>query len=106
MALSAAMVAGRLHTLIHGAARGADSIAHKWAERNSLTIDTYPVTREEWSTFGKSAGHRRNRRMLLEGRPDIVLAFWDGSSPGTRDMIEMALQEQVDIRVHFTKGGR
>lgn len=54
--------------LIHGAARGADSIAEKVAEDLRLTIHSFPA---KWSEFGKAAGSIRNQQMLDEGKPDL-----------------------------------
>jgi hypothetical protein len=37
--------------------------------------------------------------MLAEGMPDAVLAFWDGESRGTADMIARARKEWIPVRV-------
>ena len=47
--------------VIHGAARGADSIFAKAAESTHADVESYPA---QWDTYGKSAGHRRNKQML------------------------------------------
>lgn len=74
--------------LIHGAARGADSIAASEAKKMAQTIEAYPAN---WNKHGKAAGPIRNRQMLEEGKPHMVLAFRnDGPSPGTDNMVEMA----------------
>jgi predicted Rossmann-fold nucleotide-binding protein len=71
--------------LISGCATGADTLGIEWAESRGLPIARFPVTRGEWKTLGKSAGHIRNARMLAEGVPDICVAFPGGR--GTADMI-------------------
>lgn len=78
----------QIEYVIHGAARGADSIAGKWAESRGIPCRTFPVTKEEWTQHGRAAGPMRNSRMLREGEPDGVVAF-PGQS-GTRDMIRQA----------------
>jgi hypothetical protein len=40
----------------------------------------------DWNKFGKSAGHVRNQAMA--DYADILLAFWDGKSTGTKSMIK------------------
>lgn len=89
--------------VIHGGARGADLIAAACADVCDLEQVSFPVTDEEWRTIGKSAGPRRNKRMLDEGRPDFVVAFLDTSveSPGTNNMISLA--ESFGVRVVVIK---
>lgn len=70
--------------IIHGAARGADSLAQAWADDRGVCCLQFPA---DWKMDGKAAGPIRNRRMLLEG-PDLVLAFPGGN--GTADMKKQA----------------
>lgn len=78
--------------LIHGAARGADSIAANWAKTRGIATVAYPA---DWDRFGKRAGPVRNRQMLHEARPDAVLAFPGGR--GTADMVKQARAQKVPI---------
>ena len=69
--------------LITGEARGAYGLAVDWAGmRNVETL----VINADWETQGRSAGPKRNQRMLDEGKPDLVIAFPGGS--GTADMVK------------------
>lgn len=78
--------------LIHGAARGADSLAADWARRRGIPAEAYPA---DWGTHGKAAGPKRNARMLAEGRPDGVVAFPGGR--GTADMCRQAKAAGVKV---------
>lgn len=71
--------------LVSGMARGADRLSVKWAEQNNITVEPYPAN---WDKHGKAAGPIRNRQMLKEAKPDIVVAFPGGD--GTNDMVEIA----------------
>ena len=73
--------------IIHGGAEGADSLAASIAEELGIRVEEY---RADWKTHGKSAGPIRNQRMLVEGDPDLVLAFPFFDSRGTADMISRA----------------
>lgn len=79
-------------TVVHGDAIGADTIAHVVAEELGFKIVKYPVSRDDWKKMGKAAGPIRNKKMLLETNPDVVVAFLDesASSPGTKNMIKTA----------------
>jgi len=72
-------------TIISGGATGADSLAKEFAETYGYNYIEYPA---EWDKYGKSAGYKRNK--LIVDNCDIVLAFWDGKSKGTKHTIDLA----------------
>lgn len=90
-------VLDRLHdenpiaAIIHGNARGADTLAHQWAIKRGVGGWACPAN---WSRDGKRAGPLRNQRMLGH-HPDLVVAFPGGR--GTADMIGRA--EKAGVRV-------
>jgi len=75
--------------IIQGSAKGADTIAWVLADILSLQVEDYPA---DWGSYGKSAGPRRNKQMLLEGKPDLVVWFHKNidNSKGTANMISQA----------------
>lgn len=79
--------------IIHGAARGADSLAGDWAMKNNIEQLSFPA---EWNKYGKSAGFLRNVEMLESGKPDLVIAFPGGT--GTAMMCKIASAEGVEVR--------
>lgn len=81
-----------IETVIHGQARGADSLADEWASDRVRWVQPFPA---DWQTFGRSAGPIRNRLMLVNGKPDLVVAFPGGR--GTADMVRQA--RRAGIRV-------
>ncbi len=83
-------------TLLHGDALGADNIAHNIAVEYGWHVEPYPA---DWERHGRRAGILRNLAMLDEG-PDLVLAFWDGESPGTRFTITEARRRGIPVEVH------
>lgn len=82
--------------LIHGGQTGADSLAGWWAERRGIETLAFPVPQAEWDRLGGAAGPIRNRRMIVEGRPDLVLAF--PGDRGTRDMVRQARRAGIPVR--------
>lgn len=84
-------------TLIHGAARGADSLADQWGRKCSpVEIERYPA---DWDRYGRRAGYVRNKQMLDEGRPDMVIAFYSSvdKSRGTSMMVDIAQRASVPV---------
>jgi hypothetical protein len=84
--------------IIHGGARGADTIADSIARELDLEV---LVFRAEWARFYRAAGVIRNEAMLKEGKPDLVLAFHEeiATSKGTHDMVRRATAAGVPVRV-------
>lgn len=85
--------------IIHGAAKGADSIAGEIAREQGVKEEAFPA---KWEKHGKAAGPIRNQQMLTEGKPDLVLAFHDNieKSKGTRDMVAKAKRAGIETRVY------
>lgn len=83
--------------LVSGTARGADQMAY-------LFSDKHPVTEfpPDWKNKGKSAGYFRNLEMA--NYSDILLAFWDGKSKGTKHMIDLAESNNLKVYVVDYKG--
>jgi hypothetical protein len=83
------------HVIIHGAARGADTLAGECADRIGVRVESYPA---DWDRYGKRAGYVRNQQMLDEGKPDLVVAFYSGEhkSKGTEMMVKIASQAGVE----------
>ncbi len=80
-------------TLIHGGASGADSLAGEWAKLRGIRTTIYPA---DWKRDGRSAGPIRNSEMLIDGKPDLVVAFPGGR--GTADMVTKARRAGIPIR--------
>lgn len=86
-------------TIISGTANGADTLGEQFAKEYNLNLIRMPA---DWKQFGKSAGFRRNIEMAkkaiemkLDGYNPHLIAFWDGESKGTEQMISIA--EKVGI---------
>jgi len=87
------LVIEQIDVLIEGEATGADTLAREWAEANGVPVLKFPVGRENWKKYGLAAGPIRNKQMLDEGKPDLVVAFPSNgleNSKGTKDMVKQA----------------
>jgi|SRR5215831_5934683 len=85
-----------IDVIIHGGAQGADTLADLWAESKGIYIEEY---RAQWEKYGKAAGLIRNKQMLDEGKPDMVIAFLAPDSRGTANMIKQATEAGVEVKV-------
>lgn len=80
--------------MISGGADGADSLAERYARENGYPIRTY---KPDWIKFGKAAGPIRNAEMVKDS--DMVVAFWDGISKGTKSTINLAEKSEKILKV-------
>lgn len=84
--------------IVSGHASGADKMAEEYAKEHGLSLTIMPA---EWNRYGRAAGPIRNKKMLdyIVGEEPVLVAFWDGKSKGTKDMITKARQANVDTNV-------
>lgn len=91
---------GESFTLIEGGAKGADRTARAWADDYGdygVVVETFFA---DWHKEGKAAGPIRNKKMLEQGRPDLVVAFKDNFNHnldrgGTEHMVKIAKEAGV-----------
>lgn len=81
-----------IEALATGGATGADSMALSWANDRQVPLHTF---KPDWAEYGRSAGPRRNREMLDEFKPDLVLAFPGGR--GTEDCVSAAKRRKIHV---------
>lgn len=74
--------------IISGGARGADKLAEMYARDRQFSNIVLPA---QWNKYGKRAGMLRNGDMArMASKKDgkgVLIAFWDGQSRGTKNMI-------------------
>ena len=81
-----------IDVIIHGMCNGADTLADDYAREHGIPTLPFPA---DWGQFGAAAGPIRNRKMLRDGMPDLVVAFPGG--PGTANMVK--LDEEAGVKV-------
>lgn len=82
--------------IVSGTASGADILGELYAKFKSFNIKRFPAN---WDLYGKGAGFIRNSEMA--DYADMLIAFWDGKSKGTKNMISVA--ERKGLTVHIIK---
>lgn len=80
--------------IISGGAKGADSLAQKYANERGYKMTIFkPI----WELYGKAAGPIRNQHIIDSS--DLIIAFWDGESRGTKDALTKAYFSGKDTKV-------
>lgn len=80
--------------IISGGAKGVDTSAKEYAILNSIKLTEFLP---EYSKYGRSAPLKRNITIIENA--DLVLAFWDGSSRGTKYVIDQCRKRNIPIKV-------
>lgn len=80
--------------IISGGADGVDTYAERFAEGKNIPFRKFLP---DYEKFGKRAPLERN--LLIVKNCDMLIAFWDYSSPGTAHTINACIRENVPVRV-------
>jgi len=83
--------------LILGGARGVDEEARLYALDNNIP---YTIIKPDWS-LGKHAGMLRNAEMAKQA--EVIIAFWNGKSTGTKHAIGLADELNLPISIYLDK---
>lgn len=92
LTLNALHALSPIQLLINGKATGYDTLADNWARQHGIQTLQFPA---DWRKHGRGAGPIRNRMMLEEGKPDLVVAF--PGDRGTTNMIDVANTAGVPV---------
>ncbi len=82
--------------IISGGARGVDASAREYAQRHGLKLTEYLP---EYSKYRRSAPLKRNLTIIENA--DLVLAFWDGLSRGTKYVIDNCKKRNIPVEIHL-----
>lgn len=80
--------------IVSGHATGADALGERYAQERGLSIDAHPA---DWEKHGRAAGPIRNAEMAEVA--DALIAFWDGQSRGTANMINLAKSKGLKVAI-------
>ncbi len=81
--------------IISGGAKGVDSSAREYALSHGLKLTEFLP---EYDKYRRSAPLKRNIRIIEYA--DLVLAFWDGKSHGTKFVIDKCRKLGVPIKIY------
>ena len=82
--------------IVSGGAKGVDTSAREYALAHGIKLTEFLP---EYTRFGRGAPLKRNITIIEYS--DIVLAFWDGKSRGTKFVIDNCRKLGVEVRVYI-----
>lgn len=77
---------------VEGHGDRSDALAQEWALEQEIPIKMFLT---DWERYGKAAGPILNQQMLVEGKPDLVVASQGGR--GTANIVSRAQQAGVPV---------
>ncbi len=84
----------RTTEIVSGGAKGIDTCAREYAASHGIKLTEFLP---EYAKYGRGAPLKRNITIIQNS--DIVLAFWDGSSHGTKFVIDKCREMGVEVKV-------
>ncbi len=99
--------------IVSGKAPGADTLGETYGKASGYPIRPFPADwndftepclikhRRDGTKYNALAGHKRNRKMAAYA--DVLIAFWDGDSNGTLNMINQAKAHGLKVKIHRYK---
>ncbi len=85
---------GAPENIVSGGAKGADSLATQFATEMGIAL---LVFKPDYQKYGRGATLVRNTQIIENA--DVVFAFWDGQSKGTKDSISKAQKLQKELYI-------
>ena len=76
-------------------ARGVDFLGGLWAHNRGIPVAEFPA---DWDKYGKRAGYLRNEEMARNA--EALIAIWNGKSPGTKHMIDIAHKSNLKVFIY------
>ena len=83
--------------IISGCAKGVDTCAKEYANSHGIKLKEF---KPEYKLYGRNAAPLKRNITIIENS-DLVLAFWDGSSHGTKFVIDSCKRMGVDVKVYL-----
>ena len=81
--------------IISGGARGIDTLAEAWADKNGISKI---IIKPEYEKFKRGAPLKRNEKIVELA--DVIIALWDGKSRGTKFTIDYAKKLKKEVKVY------
>jgi uncharacterized phage-like protein YoqJ len=95
-------IEGTPNKIVSGGAIGADTLAFEWAIENNTEILVFKPRYEDFPKEKRWMAPKERNTTIVDNS-DIVLAFWDMESNGTRDTINKSIKKGKKIYLYNIK---
>lgn len=87
--------------IVSGGAKGIDTSAREYALNHNIKLTEFLP---EYEKYGRAAPLKRNIQIIEYA--DMVLAFWDGKSRGTKYVIDNCQKMNIPVKIFTQKINR
>lgn len=84
----------QVSVIVSGGANGPDSYAERWAKINNIKTNIFLP---DFKSYARGAYHKRNIKIVENS--NLIIAFWDGVSRGTKQTIELAKTSNIPVKI-------
>ena len=95
-------IEGTPNKIVSGGAIGADTLAFEWAIENNTEVLVFKPKYEDFPKKKRWMAPKERNTTIVDNS-DIVLAFWDMESNGTRDTINKSIKKGKKIYLYNIK---
>ena len=88
-----------VENIVSGGANGVDKLVEKFSDEFKINKILFPVTKEEWNTYGKAAGPRRNIKIV--NASTHLISFPSRNGSGTQSTISLAEKKGIPVKILF-----
>ena len=81
--------------IVSGGAKGVDTSAREYAKKHGIKLTEFLP---EYSRYKRGAPLKRNIQIVEYA--DMVLAFWDGQSRGTKYVIDYCKEHEIPLKIY------
>lgn len=90
---------GNFTNVVSGGAKGCDTLANEWATSNDVNMIVFLPKYENFPSKKKWMAPKERNTLIVENS-DIVLAFWDMKSTGTKDTIDKSVERNKKVYLY------
>lgn len=94
------LIEGKPNTIVSGGAIGADTLANTWATENNTNIQIFKPRYSDFPPATRKWVAPKERNTTIVENSDIIIAFWDMKSNGTRDTINKSIERNKKVYVY------
>lgn len=93
-------IEGLPNNIISGGAKGADTLGYNWAKENNINTIIFTPKYKDFPKKVRKWMAPKERNTTIVENSDIVIAFWDMSSTGTKDTINKSVENGKKIYLY------
>lgn len=93
-------IEGLPKNVVSGGAKGADTLGFIWAKKNSIDTILFEPKYKDFPKKVRKWMAPKERNTSIVENSDIIVAFWDMSSTGTKDTMDKSIKNNKKVYLY------